>query len=193
MSSNPGTGGSRRHILLVDRVFQLKYVILFALLGAGAAAGGGATTLAVRGGAAAFDAYIIAVLLVLAALGALALGGACVILTYRIAGPIFVMSRAMCAMAEGQYPSLRQLRTDDELEDFYELFAKSVDLLRAREVEDIARLGQVLAILGDGAREEKAQEALALLRGVIQAKRSRAELHALDASRGGPDGAPAAP
>lgn len=45
----------------------------------------------------------------------------------RIAGPLMVISRYLNDYIEGRNPQLRALRKDDELQEFYNLFAKAIN------------------------------------------------------------------
>lgn len=164
---------SRRHIFIVDRTFQVKYSVGFAALGALAAAGAALAVFLVLPAAPPFDGSAAFLLGVCALMGGLASGGACVLLTYRVAGPVFVMSRALCDLAEGRVPRLRALRTGDELGEFYELFARSIDLLHARERERHARLQQIAAALGQGTDAERVAQAASLLRQLVEAEERR--------------------
>lgn len=54
--------------------------------------------------------------------------------THRIAGPIYVMSNYMKLIISGKFPpSLRPLRDNDALKDFYDLFAEMVESVRGKK------------------------------------------------------------
>ena len=53
--------------------------------------------------------------------------------THKIAGPVYVMSNYMNEIIDGKYPSIRALREGDELNEFYELFGKMIDILKERD------------------------------------------------------------
>lgn len=53
--------------------------------------------------------------------------------THKISGPIFVMSMYFKEIIDGKMPNPRKLRKGDELQEFYDLFAKMVEALKARE------------------------------------------------------------
>lgn len=53
--------------------------------------------------------------------------------THRISGPIYVMSKYMDEIINGNYPKTRPLRKDDELKEIYDLFLKMVHTLKQRE------------------------------------------------------------
>ncbi|HNR89965.1 MAG TPA: hypothetical protein PKM65_16630 [Spirochaetota bacterium] len=54
-------------------------------------------------------------------------------MTHKISGPIFVMSKYFADIIDGKMPNPRKLRQGDELQDFYNLFTKMVEALKARE------------------------------------------------------------
>ena len=49
--------------------------------------------------------------------------------THRVSGPIFLMSRYIKEILNGNYPEMRNLRTKDDLKDFYLLFRQMADRL----------------------------------------------------------------
>ena len=51
--------------------------------------------------------------------------------THRISGPIYVMSNYMKEILDGKLPNPRKLREKDELKEFYDLFVKLVDKIKA--------------------------------------------------------------
>lgn len=54
-------------------------------------------------------------------------------ITHRISGPVYVMSKYMDEIINGNYPKTRPLRKGDELKDLYDLFIKMIDTLKQRE------------------------------------------------------------
>jgi len=50
--------------------------------------------------------------------------------THRISGPIYVLSKHMNEIINGQYPDIRPLRKEDELKKLYELFRQMVESLK---------------------------------------------------------------
>jgi hypothetical protein len=53
--------------------------------------------------------------------------------THRISGPIYVMSNYMKQIIEGKIPEhVRKLRKNDELQEFYDIFAKMVESIKNR-------------------------------------------------------------
>ncbi len=53
--------------------------------------------------------------------------------THKISGPIYVMSKYMNDIINGNYPTVRPLRKDDELKEIYSLFTKMIDTLKEKE------------------------------------------------------------
>jgi len=53
--------------------------------------------------------------------------------TLRISGPVFVLKRYMNEIINGNFPKIRPLRDNDELQDLHETFTKMVDELKKRE------------------------------------------------------------
>ncbi len=53
--------------------------------------------------------------------------------THRISGPIYVISNYMKQITEGKIPEhVRKLRKNDELQEFYDIFAKMVESIKNR-------------------------------------------------------------
>ncbi len=52
--------------------------------------------------------------------------------THRISGPIYVMTLYMREVLKGNYPEFRELRTHDELKEFYDLFKEVVGNIKAK-------------------------------------------------------------
>jgi hypothetical protein len=160
------TDGHRRRYL-VDRGFQLKYAVLMALSGIAVAAVFGlwlhqahAQTTALL----APDAETRALVersdrLLLAAFGAItvllaaALGLLGVVITHRVAGPVFVMGHYLQVLAQGRFPRMRTLRRSDELKGFFRMFIDAVDAMKVREARHAALLEDaVQAMRASGAR-----------------------------------------
>ncbi len=149
----PGPAQKRRAYLL-DRGFQLKYALLLSVAGMALALVFGfwlyqahvqATQLVpldpeLRAVVARSDRELLYVFAGIAALMALSLGLLGVVITHRVAGPVFVMSHYMSVLAQGRYPRMRTLRRGDELKRFFHVFILAVDAVKARE----ARHAEVL-------------------------------------------------
>jgi hypothetical protein len=180
---------SRPHVLrrnyLLDRGFQLKYIVRLALLGGSGVALVGGLAYRVHAAAMAHGPAPQALdssgrtLLLLAVLGtlgsALLLGLFGLVLTHRVAGPVHVMSLYMAALAAGRYPRLRPLRKKDELRGFFERFSEAVDRIRGREAEEARLLAEALSALEPLATTPEARAALSHLAALQQRKRQAIE------------------
>jgi nitrogen fixation/metabolism regulation signal transduction histidine kinase len=77
-----------------------------------------------------------------------------VIMTHRVAGPLFKTSHYFDEMAEGKLSVVTPLRRGDMLQDFFANFKDMHDVVRARTVEDVERMRAAAAAL----REAKGAE-----------------------------------
>lgn len=93
----------------------------------------------------------------------LGIGLAGIVVTHKVAGPIFKMKRQIRELGEGHLKIPGKLRKGDELVDFFETFDQTVRSLRARQEGEIAMLDQALDKL-EGKVEEKDIEPLHALR-----------------------------
>ncbi len=147
------TEGHRRHYLL-DRSFQLKYAILMAAAGLAVAivfglwlhqAHAQATALLApdpetRALVERSDRLLLAAFAAIAVLLAAALGLLGVVITHRVAGPVFVMGHYLKVLAEGRFPRMRTLRRSDELKSFFKTFLDAIDDMKMREARHTALL-----------------------------------------------------
>ena len=67
------------------------------------------------------------------------------IITHRVCGPIFVITRHINAMADGKLPSLRPLRQGDEFASMFLAFQRLLDGTKARDHADIESLKSIIA------------------------------------------------
>ncbi len=151
------TGGAATHqrrVYLVDRAFQLKYTLLLVATGLVVALAFGrwiwqahvqvselaAVDPAIRPLIEASDRYLLVVFVGIAFLMAAALGLVGILVTHRVAGPIFVMGHYMSVLAQGRYPRMRTLRQRDELKGFFRNFLEAVVTLKKREADHAAVL-----------------------------------------------------
>ncbi len=72
-----------------------------------------------------------------------------IIVTHRVAGPLFKMKRQLSTLAAGKYPFLAPLRKGDDLWDFFEVMTQAVKGLRSRDEKEVETLGAALSALGD--------------------------------------------
>lgn len=158
-AAGSANGGRPRRQVLLDRGFQLKYAVVMAVAGLVTAAVFGlwlhqahAQAVALiapdpetRALLARSDRSLLIVLGVIAALlaGALALLG--VVITHRVAGPVFVMGHYLRVLSEGRFPRMRTLRRSDELRTFFQAFIDAVEAMKAREARHAAVLEDAVA------------------------------------------------
>lgn len=100
-----------------------------------------------------------------AVLGALvvALGVAGILVTHKVAGPIYKMKRQLAAVGAGRLQVPSPLRKGDELVEFFDTFRTMVISLRERQEVEIGKLEQAIAAL-EGKAEPAAMEPLLALR-----------------------------
>jgi hypothetical protein len=176
----------RRHYL-VDRGFQLKYALLMAAAGLVVAVVFGvwihqahaqATALLApdpetRALVARSDRVLLAAFAVIALLLAAALGLLGVVITHRVAGPVFVMGHYLEVLAEGRFPRMRTLRRSDELKLFFRTFIDAVDRMKVREARHAALLEEaVQRMRGVVARAPELQPAIDALAAAARERRA---------------------
>jgi hypothetical protein len=154
----PSPGKPRRNFL-VDRGFQLKYALVMAAAGLAVAAVFGlwlhqahAQAIALlspdaetRALIARSDRLLLAAFAGIALLLAAALGLLGVVITHRVAGPVFVMGHYLSVLAQGRFPRMRTLRRSDELRSFFAVFIQAVEAMKKREARHVAVLEDALA------------------------------------------------
>lgn len=174
-----------RRTYVIDRGFQLKYTLMLVVLGAAMSALFGAMMYLahldaqrelpmnalleeqLRRSEVTLITLMIAITVLMAA--ALALVG--ILITHRVAGPVYVMSHYMTTLARGRYPHIRPLRKQDELKTFFDRFHDAIEAMRAREVEEADALGHAISVLTPLATTEESRKALAELTTVQERKR----------------------
>jgi hypothetical protein len=143
----------RRHYL-VDRGFQLKYALVMAGAGLVVAVVFGLWLHQAHAQATALlapdaetralversDRLLLGAFAAIAALLAAALGLLGVVITHRVAGPVFVMGHYLRVLSQGRFPRMRTLRRSDELKDFFRIFIEAVDMMKLREARHTAVL-----------------------------------------------------
>lgn len=98
------------------------------------------------------------------ALLVLLIGLAGIIVTHRVAGPIFKMKSNLKAVARGRLAVPTPLRKGDELVDFFEAYRSMVIALRERQEGEIAKLDQAIAALAPRAEPGELEPLNALKR-----------------------------
>jgi hypothetical protein len=148
-----------RRTYVIDRGFQLKYTLTLVVVGALVSALFGAMMYlahldairnlppAVRGELGGAEGTLLALTATMSLLMAAALGLFGVLITHRVAGPVYVMSHYVSVLAKGRYPLMRPLRKRDELKGFFERFQDAIECLREREAEEAVQLEQAVATL----------------------------------------------
>jgi nitrogen fixation/metabolism regulation signal transduction histidine kinase len=188
-----------RRTYLIDRGFQLKYTVLLVLSGTlisilfGTLAylaevdvhrslaeeltriGGRAADPTLVSGLVKESATTLLVLtLAVTVLMSTALGLIGILITHRVAGPLYVMSRYVNTLAEGRYPIFRSLRRSDELKTFFDQFRAAIDSLRRAEEADTVGIYNALNQLRTCVSAPAGQQALQALT-AIYARRRKAE------------------
>jgi nitrogen fixation/metabolism regulation signal transduction histidine kinase len=92
------------------------------------------------------QAYMFAVLISVLSLLVVGIGIAGIIVTHRVAGPVYKMKRLLGYVGDGHLMLTEKLRKGDELQHFFDSFEKMVNSLRKRQENEIALLDR--AILG---------------------------------------------
>jgi hypothetical protein len=178
----------RRLIPIVDRAFQFKYTAIILLVAA--------TTSTVLGfflleayremneviGLAAIspeigekldadDAKKVFSIIVLSLVAEVAILGVLgLIITHRVCGPIFVITRHLGTMVDGRYPALRPLRAGDEFAPMFESFKQLVDTQRDRDAAEVSKLNKAMA----AAREKGVDaESITILQTLIDERSAR--------------------
>jgi hypothetical protein len=178
----------RRLIPIVDRAFQFKYTAIILLVAAVTSTVLGFFLLKayremneVIGLAAispeigekldADDAKKVFSIIVFSLVGeVVVLGVLGLIITHRVCGPIFVITRHFGTMLDGRYPALRPLRAGDEFAPMFELFKQLVDKQRDRDAAEVSKLNKAMA----AAREKGVDaEAVAILQTLIDERSAR--------------------
>jgi hypothetical protein len=171
---------------LVDRGFQLKYALFMAGAGMLVACVFGlwihqahAQAIALlspdaetRALIARSDTLLLAAFAGIALLLAAALGLLGVVITHRVAGPVFVMGHYLSVLAQGRFPRMRTLRRSDELKTFFRIFIEAVDTMKKREARHVALLEDALArVRSAAARAPDLQPAVQALEAAAQERR----------------------
>ncbi len=175
----------RRHFL-IDRGFQLKYALVMAVAGLLVAGVFGLWIHEVHAQAIALlspdaetrvliersDKLLLAAFAGIALLLAAALGLLGVVITHRVAGPVFVMGHYLSVLAQGRFPRMRTLRRSDELKTFFRVFIDAVESMKKREARHVAMLEDALArVRSAAARSPDLQPAVQALEAAAMERR----------------------
>lgn len=157
-----GGKGFRRRTFLVDRHFQIKYTIIIVLVGAIVSILFGlllykahlentrlismqafdnerlATAIqSIDQGLLYYLAVFVIILIV-----ALFIWG--ILITHKVAGPIYYISTLLDSITKEKLPSPRPLRKGDEMQEFYSTTNKMIDFLKNREMEQVTEIEDIL-------------------------------------------------
>lgn len=91
-----------------------------------------------------------------------------IVITHRVAGPIFKMRKQLEALTSGKLTMPSKLRKGDELVDFFEAFSNMVKSLRDRQEAEIKLLEEAIAKVDDD--KDAAKKALSGLRDEMKAE-----------------------
>jgi nitrogen fixation/metabolism regulation signal transduction histidine kinase len=111
------------------------------------------------------------VLIAVLSLLVVAIGIAGILVTHRVAGPVYKMKRLLGYVGEGHLKLTEKLRKGDELQHFFDSFEKMVESLRSRQEVEIGKLDHAIRQLQDQVPEEQ----LASLRSLRQEMRNALE------------------
>ena len=179
-----GKSHPQRHIYVVDWSFQLKYTAMLVIFGGvimglfGAAVlhevrtnsellegkrieaslsgtGGKVPSLAdFQAALTATDHRQMLIVIGTSLIVAAVLGLIGVLVTHRVAGPVYVLSRYAKVLGEGGFPRMRALRRGDELTGFFEVFREAIERLRERQAAEAAQLDEIAKRLSGPVAEE---------------------------------------
>jgi methyl-accepting chemotaxis protein len=115
--------------------------------------------------------YVVFAIVIVAALLLLVLGVglAGILVTHKVAGPVYKMKRLLGELAKGHFRVVARLRKGDELQYFFDAFNEAAAELSRRQEGEIEEIGAVLNLLGDAAAGDaesvaRAKERLQALR-----------------------------
>jgi hypothetical protein len=151
----------RRRTFLVDRRFQLKYTMIIVLVGVAVSALLGffiyRLTLEntkilmldpeLQEKVSMFDTAMIFYFVGFVVLMASFLFIWGIIITHRVAGPIFIISRFLRLIADKQVPPTRQLRKRDEFQEFFDTYTVMVNSLKQQHRDECESLTRCVAQL----------------------------------------------
>lgn len=100
---------------------------------------------------------MLATLLAALAVLVVLIGIAGILVTHRVAGPVYKMQRLMSSVADGELPTPSRLRKGDELVDFFRAFESMVQSLRERREGDLGHVKKALEKLGPDAKPDQIQ------------------------------------
>ncbi len=90
----------------------------------------------------------------------LLLAAVSVVVTHRMAGPVWVIERYLRTLGQGRLPKMRGLRRGDEFVELWTELRRHVDVLEAETLEDIEALERAIESLDDGEQQRAARAGL---------------------------------
>lgn len=193
VTSMPGPSTHRpaihRRTYLIDRGFQLKYTVILILVGFAISLLFGALMYQAHVDATALmdlpnpyrevvassDRMLLWLVIGIAVIMAAALGLFGILVTHKVAGPIYVLSHYVGVLGEGRYPAMRPLRKHDELKEFFERFRVAVDQMRSRDRDEGGALREAAKKLEAAATSADLKAAVDAIVKVAQRKIEAAE------------------
>lgn len=98
------------------------------------------------------------------------IGLAGIVVTHKVAGPIFKMRRMFGQVGDGHFSLRERLRKGDEMQAFFEAFEKMLERLRDIQGKDMARIDEAIARI-EGDASSDAVDMLKKLRAEMQVRR----------------------
>jgi methyl-accepting chemotaxis protein len=92
------------------------------------------------------------------------IGIAGVVITHKVAGPIYKMKRQLREVGEGVLRRPSKLRKGDELVHFFEAFEDMIERLRQRQKYEVGQVDEVIAAIERGGESSAAVDHLYMLR-----------------------------
>jgi nitrate/nitrite-specific signal transduction histidine kinase len=98
------------------------------------------------------------------------IGFAGIVVTHKVAGPVFKMQRMFGQVGDGHFSVRERLRKGDEMQSFFESFEQMLGRLRDIQGKDMARIDEAIARI-EGSASSDAVETLKKLRAEMQVRR----------------------
>jgi hypothetical protein len=105
------------------------------------------------------DKVMLAVLIAFGLLLSLVLSAYGIVLTHKIAGPLYKVTLYLDKMRDGKLGQVYNLRKGDELVEFFEHFKAAHDAIRARTQQDIGLLEKAISAAGTSPLGDELREA----------------------------------
>jgi hypothetical protein len=76
-----------------------------------------------------------------------------VVVTHKVAGPVYRMKRLLGDLGRGQFRVVARLRKGDELQHFFDAFNETARQLDRRQQEEIRQIDDVIEILSNESKD----------------------------------------